>query len=53
MTAAGMTIMIVSIIVVVTTVSYCLYRVMTLPPTDVEELHGQPVIDTGDTADAD
>lgn len=52
MTPAGWFIMIVSISTVLTLVSYCLYRVLTLPPIEVEEhLHGQPAIDTGDTRD--
>jgi hypothetical protein len=32
---------------------YCLYRVLTLPPLEMEELHGPLDIDTGDTKDAD
>ena len=48
----GWFIMIVSISTVLLLVSYCLYRVLTLPPVEVEEhLHGPPTIDTGDTRD--
>ena len=52
MTPQAWAIMIVSISTVLALVSYCLYRVLTLPPIEVEEhLHGQPAIDTGDTRD--
>jgi hypothetical protein len=33
--------------------SFCLYRVLTLPPADVEDLSAPLEIDTGDTKDAD
>jgi hypothetical protein len=33
---------------------FCLYRVLTLPPAEVESLHTAPLeIDTRDTEDAD
>lgn len=54
MTLAGWVVMIVSVGSVLTMVSYCLYRVMRLPPVDFEEhLHGPLEIDTRDTLDAD
>lgn len=54
MTTAGWTIMMVSISTVLSLLIFCLCRVLTLPPPDVEEhLHGQPAIDTHDTKDAD
>lgn len=54
MTLAGWTIMIVSVTTVLALVSYCLYRVLTLPPVAVEEhLQAQPMIDTRDTENAD
>ncbi|MEM1305552.1 MAG: hypothetical protein AAGG46_11680 [Planctomycetota bacterium] len=53
MTAQGWTMMLVSVGSVLTLVSYCLYRVMTLPAVDVDEIKGPLEIDTGDTEDAD
>jgi hypothetical protein len=54
MTPAAWTIMIASVTFVLALVSYCLYRVLTLPPVEVEEsIHGQPAIDTHDTQNAD
>jgi hypothetical protein len=52
MTLSAWTIMIASVSMVLALVTYCLYRVLTLPPVEVEEhLHGPPAIDTGDTRD--
>jgi hypothetical protein len=54
MTLGGWTVMIVSVGSVLTLVSYCLYRVLTLPPVDIEEhLKGPFEIDTRDMQDAD
>lgn len=54
MTTGGWIVMLVSVGSVLTLVSYCLYRVLSLPPIDIEEhLKGQLDIDTGDTSDAD
>lgn len=54
MTSGGWIVMILSVGSVLTLVSYCLYRVLTLPPVEVEEsLKGPLEIDTGDTQDAD
>lgn len=46
-------IMLVSVGSVLTLVSFCLWRVLTLPPTEEESLHGPTDIDTGDTQDVD
>ena len=53
MSPAGWTIMVLSIGAVLSLVSYCLYRVLTLPPVEMESLHGPAGIDTKDTQDAD
>ena len=53
MTSAGWATMLLSVGSVLVLVSYCLYRVFTLPPLKMEELHGPLDIDTGDTTDAD
>ena len=54
MTVAGWIVMVVSVGSVLTLVSFCLIRVMLLPPVEVEEhLKGPLEIDTGDTVDAD
>jgi hypothetical protein len=53
MTPAAATVMILSVGTVVLLVSYCLWRVLSLPPVDQEEVRGPLNIDTGDTADAD
>lgn len=51
--ALGGTIMGCSIAAVLTLVGFCLYRVLTLTPPDMEELQGPLKIDTRDTTDAD
>lgn len=53
MTPAGWTVMILSVGSVLSLVSFCLYRVLTLPPVDMEEIKGPLEIDTGDTSDMD
>jgi hypothetical protein len=54
MTPAGWTIMIVSVGSVLTLTAFCLYRVLTLPPTVAEEHLKAPLeIDTGDTKNLD
>lgn len=54
MTAAGMTIMIVSVGGVLLLTTFCLFRVLSLPPADVSEHLKAPLdIDTRDTNDAD
>ena len=54
MTPIGWFMMIVSMSTVLCLVSFCLYKVLTLPPVEVEEhLRGPLEIDTGDTQNAD
>lgn len=54
MTTAGWVVMILSVGSVLALVSYCLWRVLTLPPVEIEEhIKAPPDIDTGDTQDAD
>ena len=53
MTPAGWLIMSVSVTTVLGLVSYCLVRVLGLPPAQEEHLKGPLEIDTGDTQDAD
>ena len=53
MEPAGWVVMLLSIGSVMTLVSYCLIRVLSLPPVEMEELHGPLDIDTGDTGDVD
>ena len=53
LTPQGWAMMLVSISVVLGLVSYCLYRVLTLPPVEMEDLHGPLDIDTRDRQDAD
>jgi hypothetical protein len=54
LTLSGWIIMLVSVGSVLTLTGYCLFRVLTLPPTDVtEHLKGPLEIDTHDTVDAD
>ena len=49
MNSGGWIVMIVSVGSVLVLVSYCLYRVLSLPPVEVEEhLKGPPDIDTHD-----
>ena len=49
----GLVVMLISVLSVLSLVSFCLYRVMTLPPTEEESIKGPLEIDTGDTKDAD
>ncbi len=53
LTAGGWTIMLVSVGCVLTLAGYCLFRVLTLPAVDLEDIEGPLTIDTGDTQDAD
>jgi hypothetical protein len=54
MTTGGLIVMIVSVSTVLALVTFCLYRVLTLPPIEVtEHLKGPLDIDTRDTVDAD
>lgn len=53
MTSAAVTVMVLSVGAVLLLVSYCLWRVLTLPPLDEEHIKGPLEIHPGDTADAD
>ena len=54
MTAAGWFVMIVSVGSVLALTAFCLYRVLTLPPVELEDVNVAPLeIDTRDTKDAD
>ena len=53
MNTSGWTIMLISVGSVLTLVSYCLYRVLSLPPVDMEDIKGPLEIVTRDTRDAD
>ena len=53
MTAAGWTIMILSVSTIVTLAAFCTWRVLTLPPVEQEYVKGPLEIDTRDTKDAD
>ena len=54
MTRGGLLVMILSVGSVLALVGYCLYRVLLLPPADIDEhLKGVWEIDTGDTQDMD
>ena len=53
MNAAGWTVMIVSVGSVLALVSFCLYRVLTLPPVEEEPLRDPQDLSTGDQTDAD
>jgi hypothetical protein len=51
--AVSWVIMLVSVLTVLLLVSFCLIRVLTLPPTEEESIKGPLEIDTGDTQNAD
>jgi len=52
LSTVGLVVMVVSIGAVLTLVSFCLYKVLSLPPVEVEEhVKGPLEIDTGDTDD--
>jgi hypothetical protein len=53
MTLGGWAIMVVSVGCVVTLATYCLVRVLSLPPVELGDLKGPLDIDTRDTKDAD
>jgi len=52
-TVAGSIIMIVSVGAVLALTIFCVVRVLTLPPVELEDLKGPLEIDTGDTENAD
>ncbi|QEG35561.1 hypothetical protein [Bythopirellula goksoeyrii] len=53
MQPSGWFIMLISVGAVLSLVSFCLFRVLTLPESEMEDLEGPLTIDTGDTSDAD
>lgn len=53
LTAGGWTVMLLSLGTVLAIVVYCVGKVLSLPPVDLEDLKGPLDIDTGDTTDAD
>lgn len=53
MTAAGATIMIVSVCAVLSLTIFCVVRVLSLPPVELEDIKGPLAINTGDTENAD
>ncbi len=53
MNVYGWTVMCVSVGSILCLVTFCLYRVLKLPPVDMEDIKGPLEIDTRDTEDAD
>jgi hypothetical protein len=54
MNPLGWLMMLVSVGSVLALTGFCLYRVLTLPPAEIEDLDTAPLrIDTGDTKNAD
>lgn len=53
MTSAALIVMVISVGSVLSLVSFCLYKVLSLPPVEMEDLKGPLEIDTRDTKDAD
>ena len=53
MSTAGWLVMVCSVTSVLTLVSFCMYRVLSLPPVEDEHLKGELGIDTHDTQDVD
>ena len=53
MTALGWIMMLASVSSVLGLTIFCLYRVLTLPPAEVQDLSAPLEIDTRDTRDAD
>ena len=53
MTPGGWTVMILSVGSVLALISFCMYRVLTLPPVEEEHIKGPLEIDTGDTRNTD
>jgi len=53
MEVGGWIVMLLSVGSVLTLATYCLWRVLTLPPVDMEQIKGPLEIDTDDTDDAD
>jgi len=53
MTTAGWIVMLLSVGSVLSLVTFCLYRVLTLPDEEMDDLKGPLEIDTRDWSDAD
>lgn len=53
MTPSALIVMLVSVGSVLTLTAFCIYRVLSLPPVEDDDLKGPLRIDTGDTEDAD
>ncbi|MGB7949852.1 MAG: hypothetical protein WCH75_19385 [Candidatus Binatia bacterium] len=53
MSTAGAIIMFLSVGAVLALVTFCVIRVLTLPPVEMEDIKGPLRIDTGDTENAD
>jgi hypothetical protein len=53
MNAQGLTIMLISVSTVLAMTVYCMYRVLNLPPVELDDIRGPLGVDTGDTVDAD
>ena len=53
MNAQGLAIMLISVGTVLVLTAYCMYRVLNLPPMEVDDITGPLGVDTGDTEDAD
>jgi hypothetical protein len=53
MTPGGWTVMLLSIGTVFALSAYCVVKVLSLPPVEMEDLKGPLEIDTRDTRDAD
>ena len=53
MQPAGWIVMLVSVGSVLSLVTFCMYKVLSLPPVEEEHVKGPLEIDTGDTQDAD
>jgi hypothetical protein len=53
MTTSAIIAMVISVGSVLTLVTYCVVRVLRLPPAENDNLKGPLKIDTGDTTDAD
>ena len=51
MTTGGWVVMLLSVGSVLTLASFCVYRVLTLPPADEESVKGPLDIDTGNTVE--
>jgi hypothetical protein len=53
LTPAGWVVMLLSVGTVLVLMAYCVTKVLSLPPVELEDLKGPLEIDTGDTQNAD